>query len=413
MRPRHSPRTPGVTTFRAEDESSDADGTAEDAAFADENESLNPATEPPTTGKKKRGRSPNWLACEIVGALLARKYASRDGAASSRREVRQNSAALVYPAIIRALDRAGLCTWSLESGKLPQSADESVRVRTEATAQATIYTKGDALKQGLKSYCQEFGTLYPGFSKNNYAPSSGDNDGTVTWNATEVACASHFRSSTAQLLAGIEACQLAFRIVCPSSPYLPEESDLRSYVDTAFALNPAERLDQEKVPTQAELRQYKKRQLKVAANDMVYGQIPNVDATERAVSERQELIGFVRELREMMRAETVRDENEMMQMQGKIRDADDFERDLRDKIRTEIQEEMRAEMQEQIRACVQEQMLALKRPLEAAPSPQPQPPVSTDMQTSPRDNSPDAPAPAVAVEPSRRSVRVKRVKQRA
>ena len=98
-------------------------------------------------------------------------------------------------------------------------------------------------------------------------------------------------------------------------------------------------------------------------------------------------------------------------MQERIRDADDYKRDLRDKIRTEMQDEMRAEMQEQIRACVQEQMLALKRPLEAEPSPQPQ--VSTDMQTPLRDNSPDVLAPAVAVEPSRRSVRVKRVKQQA
>ena len=178
--------------------------------------------------------------------------------------MRQNSAARVYPAIIRALDRAGLCTWSLESGKLPPSADESVRVRTETTAQATIYARGDALKQSLKSYCQEFGTLYPDFSKNNYAPSSGDNDGKVTWDATEVACENHFKTSTAPLLGGIVACKLAFRIVCPSSPYLPpKESDLLTYVDTAFALNPADRLDQETVPTQAELRQYKKKQLKI------------------------------------------------------------------------------------------------------------------------------------------------------
>jgi len=55
MRVRQSPRTPGVTTPRAEDERSGADDTTEDVAFADENESLNPATEPPTTGKKKRG----------------------------------------------------------------------------------------------------------------------------------------------------------------------------------------------------------------------------------------------------------------------------------------------------------------------------------------------------------------------
>ena len=352
-----------------------------------------------TTGKKKRGRSLNWLACETVGAFLARQCASRETGASSRREVRQKSAACAYPAIIGALDRAGLCAWSLESGKLPPSADESVRVRTETTAQATIYARGDALKQSLKSYCQEFGTLYPDFSKNNYAPSSGDNDGKVTWDATEVACENHFKTSTAPLLGGIVACKLAFRIVCPSSPYLPpKESDLLTYVDIAFALNPADRLDQETVPTQAELRQYKKKQLKIAANDMVYGQIPNVDATERAASDRQELIGFVREIREMMRAETERDEN-------------DHERVLRDKIRAEMQDEMRAELRDELRALMREQMLALKRPLEAEPSPQP--PVSTHMQTPQRDNSPDAPAPAVAVEPSRRSVRVKRAKQRS
>ena len=50
MRARQSPRTPGVTTPRAEDERSGADDTTEDVAFADENESLNPGTEPPTTG---------------------------------------------------------------------------------------------------------------------------------------------------------------------------------------------------------------------------------------------------------------------------------------------------------------------------------------------------------------------------
>jgi hypothetical protein len=301
-----------------------------------------------------------------------------------------------------------------------------VKARTEATAQATIYAKGDALKQGLKSYCQEFGTLYPGFSKNNYAPSSGDNDGTVTWNATEVATARHFRGSAAQLLGGIEACQFAFRIVCPSSPYLPEESDLRSYVDTAFALNPAERLDQETIPTQAELRRYKKRQLKVAANDMVYGQIPNVRATEHAASERQELMGFMRELREMMRAEAARDENEM---NGQMRDADDYERDFRDmrdklhaemqeqiraemqeQMRAEMQEQMRAEMQEQIRASVQEQILAMKQSLEAVPSLQP--PFSSDVQTPQRAVSPAPSPPAVAVEPNRRSVRVRRATQR-
>ena len=70
MRARQSPRTPGVTTPRAEDERSGADDTTEDVAFADENESLNPGTEPPTTGKKKRGRSPNWLSPNAPGVAL-------------------------------------------------------------------------------------------------------------------------------------------------------------------------------------------------------------------------------------------------------------------------------------------------------------------------------------------------------
>jgi hypothetical protein len=410
--PSETPRTPAVTAFRAEDEPSDADnGTEEDVAFADENEPLSLTTEPPTTGKKgRKGRSPNWLACEIVGALLARQYASRNGGATSRREVRQQSAAFIYPKLIRLLDSAGLCSWSLESGKLPQSADESVKVRTSKKAEAALYQKGDALKQGLKTYCQQFGTLYPGFSKNSYAPSSGDNDGTVTWNATEVECAKRLKDDRTQLVAGIESCQLAFRIVCPSSPYLPADADLRSYVDTAFALNPAERLDQETVPTQAELREYKKRQLRIAANDMVYGQIRNTDAIERADSDRQELMGFVKELREHLRAEAALGENDTTQVQGRTRDTDDYERDLRDTIRAELQEQMRAEVQEQIRASVQEQMLALKQEMQAVPSSQP--PVSTDVQTPSRDGSPDPPSPAVAVEPSRRSVRVKRAKQR-
>ena len=186
--------------------------------------------------------------------------------------------------------------------------------------------------------------------------------------------------------------------------------DLRSYIDTAFALNPAERLDQETVPTQAELRLYKKRQLKIAANDMVYGQIPNASTTEHVGSERQELMGFVRELRELIRAEAALDENDTTQVQGRTRDADDYERDLRETIRSELQEQMRAEVQEQIRASVQEQRLALKQSLQAGPSPQP--PVSTDVQTPSRHGSPDPPPPAIAVEPSRRSVRVKRAKRR-
>ena len=179
----------------------------------------------------------------------------------------------------------------------------------------------------------------------------------MTWNATEVECAKRLKADGTQLVAGIESCQLAFRFVCSSSPYLPEESDLELHRHSV-RFDPAERLDQETVPTQAELRLYKKRQLKIAANDMVYGQIPNTDATERADSDRRELMGFVKELREMMRTDMARDEGRVLQTQDTIRDTADYERELREKLRAEIQEEMRAEMQEQIRASVHEQIRA-------------------------------------------------------
>ena len=97
-------------------------------------------------------------------------------------------------------------------------------------------------------------------------------------------------------------------------------------------------------------------------------------------------------------------------MQGQIREADYYEQDVRDKIQAEMQEQMRDEIQEQMRDEMQEQMLALKQPLEAVPSPQHS--VSTHVQTPPYSNAPNLPLPAVAVEPNRRSVCVKHVKQR-
>ena len=49
---------------------------------------------------KKRGRSANWLPCEVVAAFLARQYASRETGSQSKLSVRQVQAAKAYPAII-------------------------------------------------------------------------------------------------------------------------------------------------------------------------------------------------------------------------------------------------------------------------------------------------------------------------
>ena len=286
-----TPRTPHARDNASLDPSQDADDAdgENDDLYGDENVDTSREQEAPPTGK--RGRSPNWLPCELVCALLCRQHAVREKGCQSKLVERQNAAARVYSSIIHTLDDLGLCSWSDggDGRKLPGNARESVTQRTAPHVESKIYSKGDGVKASLKLYAQSFGRLYVVNSKNGYSPSTGDNDGKITWGATEQACVGEL-----SVPVGFDALRLAYRIVCASSPHLTTDKSLLTYVDAAFALDPAQRLDQEDVPTEKDLKAHQKRRMKEAGNDMAFGQVQNSAAIERHDKMEEELFGFLR-----------------------------------------------------------------------------------------------------------------------
>ena len=286
-----TPRTPHArdnASLGPSQDADDADGDNDDL-YGDENVDTGREQEAPPTGK--RGRSANWLPCELVAAFLCRQNAVREQGCQSKLVIRQNTAARVYSSIIHALDDEGLCAWSDggDGRKLPGNARESVTQRTAPHVESKIYSKGDGVKASLKLYAQKFGSLYPIHSKNGYSPGTGDNDGKIAWDATERACVGEL-----SLPISLDTLRSAYRIVCASSPHLTTDQSLLTYVDAAFALDPAQRLDQEDVPTEKDLKEHKKRRLKEAGNDMAFGQIQNNAAIERDEKLQEELSTFLR-----------------------------------------------------------------------------------------------------------------------
>jgi|TARA_B100000073_G_scaffold212130_1_gene176310 hypothetical protein len=294
-----TPRTPRAGDNASPDPDQDARdaGEAREDPYGDEN--IDPARQPapPTTGK--RGRSPNWLPCELVGAFLARQHAAREGGSTSKAVQRQGLAARVYSQIILALDDAGLCAWSdgKDGRKLPGSARDSATHRTDEHVYTKIYPKGDTVRAALKLYTQTFSRLYVLISKNGFEPSTGDNDGTITWRATEEACAAELTS----LPVGLDTLKLAYRISCSSSPYLPTDKSLLTYVDATCALDPAKRLDQDDVPSERELKAHQKRRMKEAGNDKAFGQIQDHAVIDRDDALQEELRGFMAECKAAMK----------------------------------------------------------------------------------------------------------------
>ena len=286
-----TPRTPRARDNASLDPSQDADDAygANGDLYGDENVDTGRDQEPPPTGK--RGRSPNWLPCELVAAFLCRQHAVREKGCQSKLVERQNAAARVYSSIIHALDDEGLCAWSdgKDGRRLPGCARTSVTLRTALNNSSRIYSKGDSVKASLKLYAQKFGSLYPSNSKNGYSPGTGDNDGKIAWGATERACVGEL-----SLPVSVDTLRLAHRIVCASSPYLSTDQALLSYIDATFALDPAQRLDQDEVPSEKDMKEHQKRRMKEAGNDMAFGQIQNNAAIERDEKLQEELSTFLR-----------------------------------------------------------------------------------------------------------------------
>ena len=281
----------------------------------DDDEAHNDENVPPENVERRRPgrpRSPNWLECELVCAFLCRQFAARDKGSQSKKVQRCAAAANAYQKLLKLLNTAGLCAWSEgKVDKQPTSLTDSVNSRTAAHVQGRIWTKGDEVRTALKTYTQVFGRLYPQFSKNGYDPGTGDNDRTNAWSATEQACATELKD-----LPLLGVCRTAFRIVCSSSPHLPACTTLHTYIDAVFALDPSQRLKQDDVPTEKDLKQHQKQQMKEAATDMAYGQLPNSAAIEREEKLTEDLSALVKTCQDTMadlRNEMGRDADDVAQ----------------------------------------------------------------------------------------------------
>jgi len=242
---------------------------------------------------KKRGRSVNWAPCELVAAFLARQFANRECGSQSKLLLRHEAATRAYAGLLEKLEQAGLCTWPDEGTNVQSSA----KIRTGVQTQMTILFQGDKLRKALGPYCIAFSKIYQRVTKNGFEPGTGDNDGKLGWDETEKEIFHQSRASSDSPLKNIggqlDACKLAFRIVCPQSPYKPKaHPELETYLDASYDLDPARRLDQSLVPTEKELRAHQKRRVKVAALDPAYGA-----AAPAAASSASESSAFQSELK--------------------------------------------------------------------------------------------------------------------
>ncbi len=134
------------------------------------------------------------------------------------------------------------------------------------------------------------------------------------------------------------------------------DQSLLTYVDAAFALNPAHRLDQENVPTEKDLKAHQKRRMKEAGNDMAFGQVQNSAAIEQDKKLEEELFAFMRKcegaLDKLNDDETGRDVQDVAQ---KMKELDEREQRLQN-----YEEEMKEEMNVRMR-----QLDAMQRQLNA------------------------------------------------
>ena len=246
-----------------------------------------------SSGKKPRGRKSNWQPVEILIAFLCRVFAQTEHGSRSKDDSRYLSAKNQYAFIAREL-KAFLDAANWPGHAWPQEVDveRSIRERTQRDSDLkgltgeVLYKKGNNLKTYLKQHTAKFAVVYAAANGGRYIPSSGDNDGTVAWVAAERTVEANYnaqpRVSTNDGYGGnetkvsaalFEAGVLAFRLLCPQSPYNVAHSDvLKSYVAAAWNLDPSRRLDQQGEPTDQDMKKAAKAAQRAAVHSTYMAQ---------------------------------------------------------------------------------------------------------------------------------------------
>ena len=230
----------------------------------------------PGAGARARGRRSNWQPVEIVVALLVRLQAQTEHGSQSKKDARYASALQNYAPAARAVyaflqhNDAGDWPAALE---LESTIRERTQSANDLTGQA-LYRKGKDLKAYLATYTAVFARAYASANNNSYTPLTGDNDGKTIWATAEVAADDYNKKQgpgAKEQTAVFAAAALAFRLLCPQSPYNVLDCDtLSTYVSDRYQLDPTMRNSQDAVPSEKDIKTAQKSAGKAALNSYSY-----------------------------------------------------------------------------------------------------------------------------------------------
>jgi len=115
-----------------------------------------------------------------------------------------------------------------------------------------------------------FARAYASANNNSYTPPTGDNDGKTIWASAEVVAADYNNKQgpgAKEQTAVFAGAALAFRLLCPQSPYNVNNCDaLSTYISDRYQLEPTLRNSQDAVPSEKDIRTAQKNAGKAALN---------------------------------------------------------------------------------------------------------------------------------------------------
>ena len=138
------------------------------------------------------------------------------------------------------------------------SSADSIEQRKDRLG--TIYQNGHKIQQLVTRLHHYFARAYGSVTRGTYVVPTGETP-QDTWNQAKTKLGRKWATITAPSVspAAQETAWSVFELLCPDSPYKTGDSVLKDYVNGHWHLNPAERGDDNKVPSLADQKAAKKR----------------------------------------------------------------------------------------------------------------------------------------------------------
>ena len=240
----------------------DADDAGEvDEYFDDEN------VPPPRSIKKSK--QTNWTRAEYLAAYVAEKIAS-SAQGESRAIAREEGAENRWQGAVKVVVDSK--AWDKD---IDGSFEDSIAQRKGRVG--TIYQNGHKVQQLVTRLHHYFARAYGSVTKGTYnVPTGGTPQD--TWDAAKTKLGTKWATSIVPSVsaAAQETAWFVFELLCPDSPYKTEDAVLKDYVNAHWHLNPAERGDDNTVPSLADQKAAKKRALGIGKDLLTQMPLPAV-----------------------------------------------------------------------------------------------------------------------------------------